>query len=188
MAGALSELCAGPPAGGCTQARPDRQRPAHIPSARHAAARALIWLGARAVIAEIDRERGQAAAARLVEEFGPGRAVFIHTDIADERSVERLAREAQRALRKVDTVLNSAAVGPARCWGRRAFAWHSAVSCGPPWPSSQRAGPGGALARQSRAPRRPAGPVGNADPRERGSAGRAPTDVYPAELFSLSRV
>ena len=44
------------------------------------AARALIWLGARVVIAEIDSKTGKAAMDSLNQEFGPGSALFIQTD------------------------------------------------------------------------------------------------------------
>ena len=55
------------------------------------AARALAWLGARVVVAEIDRKTGREAAARISAEMGAGAAVFIHTDVGRERSVTRLA-------------------------------------------------------------------------------------------------
>ena len=49
-------------------------------------ARALLWLGAHVVIAEINRRAGQTAEAGLASEFGRGAARFIHTDVGDERS------------------------------------------------------------------------------------------------------
>jgi NAD(P)-dependent dehydrogenase (short-subunit alcohol dehydrogenase family) len=70
----------------------------------------LIWLGARTVIAEINKKNGQNAAARLNQEFGPDSAYFIHTDVGDERSVQRLARETTRHYGKVDIVINNATV------------------------------------------------------------------------------
>jgi NAD(P)-dependent dehydrogenase (short-subunit alcohol dehydrogenase family) len=75
------------------------------------AARALAWLGARVVVAEIDRKTGREAAARISAEMGAGAAVFIHTDVGCERSVTRLARRAERAFGQVvDIVLNNATV------------------------------------------------------------------------------
>jgi len=74
------------------------------------AAHALAWLGARVVIAEIDKSTGKAAAERVAQEMGAGAATFIQTDVGDERSVERLARQALRAYGKVDVVLNNATV------------------------------------------------------------------------------
>lgn len=74
------------------------------------AVRALAWLGARVVIAEIDERKGNEAAQRLRDEFGVGNVVFIGTDVGDEQSVERLAQEAIRQFGKVDIVLNNATI------------------------------------------------------------------------------
>ena len=76
------------------------------------AARALLWLGARVVIAEIDRRKGKTAAARLNAEWGSDAATFVHTDVGDERSVARLARQAARASGQVDIVINNATLAP----------------------------------------------------------------------------
>jgi NAD(P)-dependent dehydrogenase (short-subunit alcohol dehydrogenase family) len=76
------------------------------------AARALIWLGARVVVAEINAKTGKEAAECLNREFGPGSAVFIQTDVGDERSVRNLAEKAIRAYGRVDVVLNNATVAP----------------------------------------------------------------------------
>jgi len=76
------------------------------------AARALLWLGARVVTAEIGREKGRQAAARLCEEWGADAAIAVHTDVGDERSVARLARRAKRTYGKVDAVINNATVAP----------------------------------------------------------------------------
>jgi NAD(P)-dependent dehydrogenase (short-subunit alcohol dehydrogenase family) len=73
------------------------------------AARALVWLGAHVVIAEIDKSTGKDAAARLTEELGEGTVTFIQTDVGNERSVNRLARQMHG---KVDIVLNNATIGP----------------------------------------------------------------------------
>lgn len=74
------------------------------------AARALLWLGASVVIAEINAEAGAEAARRLADEFGPKRVAFIQTDVGDQPSVEALAREAVRQFGKVDILLNNATV------------------------------------------------------------------------------
>lgn len=76
------------------------------------AARALAWLGARVVIAELDRKSGLAAAQRICEEAGSPVALFVHTDVADERSVARLVREATPRFGPVDIVLNNATATP----------------------------------------------------------------------------
>lgn len=73
-----------------------------------AAARALAWLGARVIIAEIDRRTGQEASSAIEREMGPGAATFIQTDVGDEGSVCNLAQQALRRFGKVDIVLNNA--------------------------------------------------------------------------------
>jgi NAD(P)-dependent dehydrogenase (short-subunit alcohol dehydrogenase family) len=76
------------------------------------AVRALVWLGANVVIAEIDKIAGRAAALKVNEEFGEEKAVFFHTDIGDEGGVEHLKFETQRRFGKADIVLNNATVAP----------------------------------------------------------------------------
>ena len=76
------------------------------------AARALLWLGARVVVAEIDKARGKEAESRLIEEFGINQAAFVHTDVGDEGSVHRLARQCERLFDKVDIVINNATIAP----------------------------------------------------------------------------
>jgi NAD(P)-dependent dehydrogenase (short-subunit alcohol dehydrogenase family) len=74
------------------------------------ACRSLIWLGARTVIAEINKKNGQAAAWRLNQEFGLDSAFFVQTDVGEEHSIVRLAREAIRHYGKVDIVINNATI------------------------------------------------------------------------------
>jgi NAD(P)-dependent dehydrogenase (short-subunit alcohol dehydrogenase family) len=76
------------------------------------AVRALAWLGAQVVIAEIDKQAGKEAAANLNQELGQSTTTFIYTDVADERSVNHLAHEALRRYGKVDVVLNNATTAP----------------------------------------------------------------------------
>jgi NAD(P)-dependent dehydrogenase (short-subunit alcohol dehydrogenase family) len=76
------------------------------------AARSLAWLGARVVIAEIDRRLGTEAAAHLSRDFGAGAATFVETDVADERSVNALAHQTLRSYGRVDAVLNNATIAP----------------------------------------------------------------------------
>ncbi|MCL4262913.1 MAG: SDR family oxidoreductase [Anaerolineae bacterium] len=76
------------------------------------AARALAWLGAQVVIAEIDKQAGKEAVANLNRELGQNSITFIHTDVADESSVNHLAHEALRSYGKVDVVLNNATIAP----------------------------------------------------------------------------
>jgi NAD(P)-dependent dehydrogenase (short-subunit alcohol dehydrogenase family) len=74
------------------------------------AARALCWLGARVVVAEIDPQTGQAAAEMLAAEFGPQAALFVQTDVGNEAGVARMAQAAEQAFGKVDIVLNNATI------------------------------------------------------------------------------
>lgn len=76
------------------------------------AARALIWMGARVVVAEIDPVSGDDAQHSLEQEFGPGKAVFIQTDVGDEKSVAHLARTAGGSSGRVDIVINNATIAP----------------------------------------------------------------------------
>ncbi len=75
-------------------------------------AKALTWLGASVVIAEIDEKNGKQAIESLEREFGKGKASFIKTDVGNEKDIEQLAEESVREFGKVDTVLNNATVFP----------------------------------------------------------------------------
>jgi NAD(P)-dependent dehydrogenase (short-subunit alcohol dehydrogenase family) len=59
------------------------------------------------VLAEADAEAGRETAARLAE-IGPTR--FVHTDVADERQVERAVAETVREFGHLDILVNNAAV------------------------------------------------------------------------------
>jgi NAD(P)-dependent dehydrogenase (short-subunit alcohol dehydrogenase family) len=76
------------------------------------AARSLVWLGAKVIIAEIDKKTGVSASNRISEEFGADKVLFIQTDVGDERSVQTLSNKAIHSLGKVDIVLNNVAVEP----------------------------------------------------------------------------
>lgn len=76
------------------------------------AARALIWLGARVVIAEIQEQAGKSAEENLSKEFGSGLALFVQTDVGDEASVRRLADQAKSWAGSVDIVINNATLAP----------------------------------------------------------------------------
>jgi NAD(P)-dependent dehydrogenase (short-subunit alcohol dehydrogenase family) len=72
------------------------------------AASALLWLGARVIIAEVDEKTGSEASEELTRRYGEGKVVFVRTDIGGEADVARLARSAQAAFGKVDAVINNA--------------------------------------------------------------------------------
>jgi NAD(P)-dependent dehydrogenase (short-subunit alcohol dehydrogenase family) len=73
-------------------------------------ARALLWLGANVIIAELNGSSGAQAAQKLNEEFSCERAFFIQTDVGDETSVENLYIESLRRFGKVDAVINNATI------------------------------------------------------------------------------
>jgi NAD(P)-dependent dehydrogenase (short-subunit alcohol dehydrogenase family) len=64
--------------------------------------------GAAVVIAERDESSGREAAQRIKE--SGGRALFVHTDVADEASVASMAAEAVAAFGRVHILVNNAAI------------------------------------------------------------------------------
>lgn len=76
------------------------------------AARALLWLGAKVVIAEIDVSKGKQAEGSLNAEFGNGSALFVKTDVGDEPGVNKLKNKSISKYGKVDILLNNATVAP----------------------------------------------------------------------------
>jgi NAD(P)-dependent dehydrogenase (short-subunit alcohol dehydrogenase family) len=74
------------------------------------AARALLWLGANVVIAEIDHQSGRQAERALEGEFGKQRVLFVRTDVGDEASVRNLYNLSILAFDKVDAVINNATI------------------------------------------------------------------------------
>lgn len=76
------------------------------------AARALIWLGANVIIAEINEHNARLAIQSLEKEFGPEKATFIKTDVGKDEDTEKLSKEATKKYGKVDIVLNNATVFP----------------------------------------------------------------------------
>jgi len=74
------------------------------------AARALLWLGANVVIAEINQQNGRKAECSLETEFGKDRVLFVATDVGDEASVKNLQNLSMIAFGKVDAVINNATV------------------------------------------------------------------------------
>ena len=74
------------------------------------AARALLWLGANVVIAEINQQNGRKAEATLESEFGRDRILYVNTDVGDQASVNNLYKLAVLAFGKVDAVINNATI------------------------------------------------------------------------------
>ena len=73
-------------------------------------ARALLWLGANVVIAEINGTNGAQAEATLAAEFEPRRVGFVCTDVGDEASVQSLYQRSVQRFGKVDVVINNATI------------------------------------------------------------------------------
>jgi NAD(P)-dependent dehydrogenase (short-subunit alcohol dehydrogenase family) len=74
------------------------------------AARALLWLGANVILAEVDQQTGRKAEVALEEEFGKDRVLFVQTDVGDEASVKNLYHLSMLAFGKVDGVINNATI------------------------------------------------------------------------------
>jgi NAD(P)-dependent dehydrogenase (short-subunit alcohol dehydrogenase family) len=76
------------------------------------AARALAWLGAYIIIAEINNKTGQDAAQMINFEMKREAASFFQTDISDEENISKLAVFVSEKQLEVDIVLNNATVAP----------------------------------------------------------------------------
>jgi len=72
------------------------------------ASRALLWLGAKVVIAEIDPSNCERATRILQLEFGEQTVLGVPADIGDESDVARIAKVASDKFGRVDVVLNNA--------------------------------------------------------------------------------
>jgi NADP-dependent 3-hydroxy acid dehydrogenase YdfG len=75
-------------------------------------ARALAWLGARVIVAEIDETTGQEAADLINAEIGSELASFVRVDVGDESSIRGLVAEVTQAFGPIDIVVNNATVTP----------------------------------------------------------------------------
>ena len=76
------------------------------------AARSLVWLGAKVVIAEINERNGKFAEEKINKEFGEGKALFVKTDIGSEKDIDKLSEAVFKKFGKVDIILNNATVFP----------------------------------------------------------------------------
>jgi NAD(P)-dependent dehydrogenase (short-subunit alcohol dehydrogenase family) len=77
------------------------------------AARSLLYLGARVVIAEIDATSGRNAESQLAAESASNRVMFVPTDVSDQRSVQYLCEATLDRFGRIDVVLNNATYAPA---------------------------------------------------------------------------
>lgn len=76
------------------------------------AARALCWLGAKVIVAEIDERNGRQSAEKLIADFGKHTAIFVKVDISSEEDIMRLKQQVIDKFGKVDILLNNATVSP----------------------------------------------------------------------------
>jgi NAD(P)-dependent dehydrogenase (short-subunit alcohol dehydrogenase family) len=74
------------------------------------AARALAWLGAKVVIAELSEESGREAEQIIRQD--DGEALFVHTDVSNEESVQALADETRAAYGPATILVNNAILCP----------------------------------------------------------------------------
>jgi len=72
------------------------------------ASRALLWLGANVVVAEIDSASCTKATVELQREFGNERVLGVRTDIGKEEDVSNLSKTASERFDHVDVVMNNA--------------------------------------------------------------------------------
>lgn len=75
-------------------------------------ARALLWLGARVVIAEIDESLARQTEIDLGKQFDPNLVIAVPVDIGDEADVKQMARRVIEHFGQVDIVINNATVTP----------------------------------------------------------------------------
>ena len=73
-------------------------------------ARALLWLDANVVIAEINYQNGLKASETLAREFNCDRVLFVHTNVGDEIDVLKLYKRSVDHFSKVDAVINNATI------------------------------------------------------------------------------
>lgn len=71
-------------------------------------ARAIAWAGGKVVIADLNGEAGAETERVINEENGPDTALFVKTNIAEERDVNNLAARAFDKFGKVDILVNNA--------------------------------------------------------------------------------
>ncbi|HUV85260.1 MAG TPA: SDR family oxidoreductase [Methanosarcinales archaeon] len=74
------------------------------------ACRSLLWLGAKVVIAEVDKKKGLQSERVLKQEFETDNVCYIYTDVSSESSVKSLYRNVMNRFGRVDAIINNATV------------------------------------------------------------------------------
>jgi hypothetical protein len=77
-----------------------------------AAATALAKQGAQVVMVARSRERGEAALAQTMRESGSDKVALLLADLSQQREVVRLAEEFRTRFRRLDVLINNAAIVP----------------------------------------------------------------------------
>ncbi len=76
------------------------------------AAKAMVWMGATVLIAEIDRQKGKAAEKAINEGMGCGRAVFYEIDLSDDAQIQELYSFIIDKYGFLDVIFNNATITP----------------------------------------------------------------------------
>lgn len=76
------------------------------------AARALVWLGANVIIAEIDKDKGLKAEKRINKELNTNQAFFYQINIADEEQINTLYSFIKNQYGFLDVIFNNATITP----------------------------------------------------------------------------
>jgi NAD(P)-dependent dehydrogenase (short-subunit alcohol dehydrogenase family) len=71
-------------------------------------ARAIAWAGAKVVVADLNETAGMETERVINAENGPDTAIFVKTNIAEEKDVKNLAAKAFEKFGKVDILVNNA--------------------------------------------------------------------------------
>lgn len=90
-----------------------------------ATARAFLDQGSKVVIADIDDDAGRRA---LQEITDTERAMYVHTDVADEASIQEMVRATVESFGQIDALVNNAAVFIMRGLDATVEEWHTILA------------------------------------------------------------
>lgn len=76
------------------------------------AARALVWLGANVVIAEVDEVKGNNAKKRINDEMQTDRADFYAIDLSDAEQIDHMYEYIKGKYEHIDVIFNNATIAP----------------------------------------------------------------------------
>ena len=76
------------------------------------AARALLYMGAAVIIAEVDKAKGEAAAATLAEQFPTGKVEFYAVDLSEETQIYALHEYLIKRYGFIDVLFHNACMTP----------------------------------------------------------------------------